>query len=250
MIFYFTGTGNSLYAAQRIELAFGNPMVDIGRAVKHGVYEYDVSEQKRIGFVVPTFAGTLPGIVGEFLEKLTLLGYTGQYVFGAFTCGESSEQECAALRTMLENKGIGFNGSFTIVMPDNFIVWSNVPPEDKLSRILENADRMIDSMIEKLASYENGEIQTGAPRMLYMPIQNISSGAGTSVLYADEKCTGCGKCAERCPLGCVKISDGKPTWEGRCTMCFACLHRCPRKAIQHGKDTLNKGRYVNPKAKF
>jgi ferredoxin len=200
-----------------------------------------------LGFIVPVFAGTLPGIVGLFLERLTLSGYAGQYVYGVFTCGESSGFESAALNAALSAKGIGYNGSFDVVMPDNFIVWSDVPPQSRIDTILADADRMLDEIIAAVKSKTDGRIDASAPKMPYFPLQKVSSKDGTSKLFADDKCTACGLCADICPMSVIKRdTDGKPQWDGNCTMCFACLHRCPPMAIQHGDDTADKGRYVNP----
>jgi ferredoxin len=218
--------------------------------VREGHYDFDISADERLGFVVPTFAGTLPGIVALFIEKLNLTGYAGQFVYGVFTCGESDGFESAALYTALKAKAIGFNGSHTLVMPDNFIVWSDVPQKAELDTILDNAAAALDVIIAKVKAKQNGKIDTQTPQMLFMPIGEVSSANGTSVLRADETCAGCGRCADICPMRCVTLEGGKPQWEGRCTMCFACLHRCPVHAVQHGNDTVGKERYLNPNVKW
>jgi ferredoxin len=222
-------------------------VVDIGAAWKSGRFEYEISGDERLGFVVPVFAGTLPGIVGLFLERLALKGYARQYTYGVFTCGASSESESAALGAALAAKSIGYNGSYDLVMPDNFIVWSDIPPKARLDAILANADRTLDSIIAAVKARADGNIGASAPRMTYFPNQEVSTAGGTSKLHADGKCTSCGACRDICPMGVINLDDsGKPTWEGSCTMCLACLHRCPAQAIQHGGDTQNKSRYVNP----
>jgi len=247
MIFYFTATGNSKYAAEKLAAQTGEHMIDIAYAWKHNLFDYDISADELLIFVVPVFAETLPGIVGLFIERLELNGYSDQYVYGVFTCGESSGYESAALRASLAAKGISFNGSFDIVMPDNFIVWSDIPPKQRLEAILDEADKTLDDVIKAIKSRARGTIYTSEPEMPYFPLQEISTAKGTSKLYADEKCTACGLCETLCPMRVI-IPDyeGKPRWEGGCTMCFACLHRCPSGAVQHGNDTIRKGRYINP----
>jgi ferredoxin len=247
MIFYFTATGNSKYAAEKLAAATDDRTVDIGAAWKSGAFEHEMAGDDRLGFVVPVFAGTLPGIVGLFLERLALKGYARQYTYGVFTCGASSEFESAALGAALAAKSIGYNGSYDLVMPDNFIVWSDVPPKPRLDAILADADRALDRIIAAVKAKADGKIDTSAPRMPYFPNQEVSTAGGTSKLYADGKCTSCGLCRAICPMGAIKPdANGKPVWEGSCTMCLACLHRCPAQAIQHGGDTQNKSRYVNP----
>ena len=250
MIFYFSATGNSQHVAERIAGELGEKLISMGVAMRDGHFDYDVSKDKYVGFVCPTFAYTLPGIVAEFIEKLNLTGLDGQYVFGAFTCGAASGGECAALGMALAAKGIGYNGSFDIVMPDNYIVWSNVPSEAVLTRRLAAADQVIDGIIEAIKAGKNGHTDGKAPEMPFLPYGEIDSDRGVGNLYADDNCTGCGQCAEMCPMGAISVVDGRAKFKGQCCVCFTCLHRCPSHAVQHGRDTQNKGRYVHPEAKF
>ncbi|SHI19979.1 hypothetical protein SAMN02745823_03314 [Sporobacter termitidis DSM 10068] len=250
MIFYFSATGNSQYAAEKIAAATGDRLVSIGAALRDGRFDFDISQDGCLGFVVPTFAWTLPGAVAKFIEQLKLTGYAGQFVYGVFTCGESSGSESAALNALLNAKGITFSGSFDLVMPDNFIIWSDVPSPARLDSMLKNADRTLERIIAAVIAKKPGAVDTGTPKDLYMPMETISSAKKTSKLTADEKCTACGLCMSLCPMRCIQADEnGRPLWEGTCTMCLACLHRCPAGAVQYGEDTQNKGRYVNPNAK-
>jgi len=47
-----------------------------------------------------------------------------------------------------------------------------------------------------------------------------------------EKCIGCGMCAQICPAGLFKITNGKAkTVKGTCLGCKACEMQCPAQAI-------------------
>jgi NAD-dependent dihydropyrimidine dehydrogenase PreA subunit len=250
MIFYFSATGNSQYAAEKIAEATGDRLISIGQALRDARFDFDISGDTTLGIVVPTFAGTLPGAVALFIEKLNLSGCANQYVCGVFTCGESSGNESAALGTLLKTKSIPFSGSFDLVMPDNFIIWSDVPSPARLESILNSADKALEHIISAIRQKCPGTIGTGIPKDLYMPMETISTTDKTSKFFADDKCTACGLCIKLCPMRCIKPDDkGHPLWEGTCTLCLSCLHRCPMKAIQYGKDTQNKSRYVNPRVK-
>lgn len=247
MIFYFSATGNSQYAAEKIAEATGDRLISIGQALRDAHVDFDITKDDYLGFVLPTFAWTLPGAVAMFIDKLNLTGYSNQYVYGVFTCGESSGNESAALKTQLSAKSLGFNGSFDLVMPDNFIIWSDIPSPARLESMLKNADKSLDKIIDVIKQKKPATLDKGTPKDLCMPMETISSSKNTSKFFADETCNGCGQCMTLCPMQCIQ-ADGKghPLWEGTCTMCLSCLHRCPQKAIQHGKDTQSKGRYTNP----
>jgi flavodoxin len=89
MIFYFSATGNSQYAAERIAAATGDQVISIGQALREEQFDFDITGDAHLGFVIPTFAWTLPGAVALFIKNLNLTGYSGQYVYGVFTCGQA-----------------------------------------------------------------------------------------------------------------------------------------------------------------
>ena len=251
MIFYFTATGNSLYAAEKIAAETNDRLISIGQSMRDGQFDFDITGDAYLGFVVPTFAWTLPGVVAEFLKKLNLTGYDDQYVYGVFTCGASSGSESAALGSYLKEKSIGYNGSFDLAMPDNFIIWSDVPSPARLDAMLDKADRTLENILASITAKKDGTVGTGTPKDLFMPMDAISTSKKTSKFHVADDCTACGLCMSLCPMGCIRPDENaRPVWEGTCTMCLACLHRCPTKAIQFGSDTQSKGRYVNPRVKL
>ena len=59
----------------------------------------------------------------------------------------------------------------------------------------------------------------------------------------DDKCIGCGKCEQICPLNNIKIQNAKPVWGKNCTHCMACICGCPKEAIEYGKKSVGQRRY-------
>lgn len=62
--------------------------------------------------------------------------------------------------------------------------------------------------------------------------------------YYTDKYIECGKCEKECVLNNISYIDGKPKWNGNCTHCMACLSKCPTGAIEYGKKTVGKERYL------
>ena len=52
-----------------------------------------------------------------------------------------------------------------------------------------------------------------------------------SIAIDKNKCIGCGKCVELCPINNLSLKEGKSTSNNRCTMCYRCISLCPVKAI-------------------
>ncbi|MBN2189429.1 MAG: 4Fe-4S binding protein [Chitinispirillaceae bacterium] len=46
-----------------------------------------------------------------------------------------------------------------------------------------------------------------------------------------QKCTGCGKCVEICPLEAIKIENGKAVVTDNCAECGSCIGACPNQAL-------------------
>ncbi len=46
-----------------------------------------------------------------------------------------------------------------------------------------------------------------------------------------EKCTGCEKCVEACPLEAIKIENDKAVISDECVECGACIDECPNGAL-------------------
>ena len=63
MIFYFTGTGNSLYVAKQLDAE----RISIPQALKQ---ENMTFEAPAIGVVCPVYGHEMPGMVKEFLQRL------------------------------------------------------------------------------------------------------------------------------------------------------------------------------------
>ena len=78
-VFYFTATGNSLDVAKR----FGGELYSIPKVLKGNEFDF---EDEKIGIVFPCYAFAAPGIVREFIEKVTL---KSPYIFAIMTYGNS-----------------------------------------------------------------------------------------------------------------------------------------------------------------
>ena len=55
MIFYFSATGNSKYAAQKLQEAFGGEMINIAEAVRKERFLYGTAQDEKVFFVLPVY---------------------------------------------------------------------------------------------------------------------------------------------------------------------------------------------------
>ena len=59
-----------------------------------------------------------------------------------------------------------------------------------------------------------------------------------------EQCNGCGLCAKYCPASAISLQNGKPVWKDQYYQCMRCINACPQQAIQYGKGTIKRRRYM------
>ncbi|MDF2988625.1 MAG: 4Fe-4S ferredoxin [Eubacterium sp.] len=252
MIFYFSGTGNSLQAAENIANHNGEPLISIAEKINSGekVFEFELKENETIGFVYPVYAWGPPGMVLEFIDRLKFKNYNNQYVFSVATCGGNIGNTMKLLDRGLANKGLKLSGGFSLLMPNNYIIMGDVDSKEVERQKLQAAEKTlldINRVIEKREAGVFQIVRGFLPGLLTGVVNPMFSkhAADTKKFYADERCTGCGICQKVCNTGTITV-DKKPRWGNNCTQCLACINYCPVKAIQYGKGTAKKGRYTNP----
>ena len=84
IIYYFTGTGNSLAAAKLIARRLGDCEVVFMKGAFTPAAHYE-----RMGFVLPCYAGGAPKAALQFLKNMPLTGDSADYVFSVTTCNDS-----------------------------------------------------------------------------------------------------------------------------------------------------------------
>lgn len=251
MIFYFSGTGNSFHIARKISEAQGEELISIASELdrKDAVFEYKFEENGLLGFVFPVHAWGPPKIVTEFISKLRVSGGK-PYVFSLSICGDDEGYTTRIMQKSLEKAGLFLDSAFTFIMPNNYIIAFDVDSDEVVSEKLKKAEERLESINSVIKKRQKGVFDLISGRLpgfksfVLNPLFN-RFGKSTKSFYATDECTGCGICEKVCPLHTITVND-KPVWGKSCTQCLACIHRCPVRAIQYGKSTVRKGRYVHP----
>ncbi|MDD4127721.1 MAG: EFR1 family ferrodoxin [Methanomicrobium sp.] len=247
-LYYFSGTGNSLWVARELSKNIGGcELYPIAGLMKNNC-ESIKPEVERVGIVCPVYAGGLPEIVAKFIEKIDFSG--AEYIFLVSTFAGAGESIFRQFRNLLKKKSRKPDGGFYVVMPGNHVGLFNVLPKNKETQIIEAAELKI-KKIASAINLEKKETQNGHQiinffnHMFYNGmIKNLHN--LDSAFFADEKCNGCKTCEAVCPVGNIKVENGNPVWLHKCQYCYGCINFCPRAAIQTGKKTQKKGRYHHP----
>lgn len=255
MIFYFSGTGNSLYAAQKISRDINERLISIAGETNSGSsFEYSLAENEVIGFVYPVYAWRAPSMVVKFIRKMKFKNYRNNYIFSVCTCGDEEGYTTAILKKRLARKGFSLSSGFTVVMPNNYIISYDLDPRPVAEKKLAEAEEQFAEIIAAIGKREDGlyEIKIGPSPFWKSYIINPlfeKYALDPKKFFATDVCTGCGLCAEVCNTQNITVND-KPAWGSTCIKCLACIHRCPEEAIQYDNQTAGKGRYLNPNCQF
>jgi ferredoxin len=135
-------------------------------------------------------------------------------------------------------------------MPNNYILGYDVDSEESERVALEVAEKKLVEINEALRLRQSGKNllirgkSAALKTALVNPLFNRFA-MDTGKFFATDACTRCKICERNCPVHTITVTD-KPAWGKACTQCLACINRCPERAIQYGRGTLDKGRYVHP----
>ncbi len=247
MILYFSGTGNSEFAARRIGAALGEEPVSLFERIR-GNDRTPMESDTAWVVCAPTYAWQLPHIVRDLLAETELRGSRDMYF--VLTCGDGTGRADKYARSLCEEKNMAFKGLASVVMPENYIAMFNAPREERAKQIVAAALPVLDETARRI---KNGE---DLPPVKKNPFAGIMSAVVNKSFYSgsikDDKftvssaCTSCGVCEAGCPLGNIRLEEGRPVWNGRCTHCMACITGCPESAIEYGTKSIGKPRYRCP----
>lgn len=233
LVFYFSGTGNSLSVAK----ALSDTPVNIATA-KAGTYKAD-----SIGFVFPVYCSNMPEIVSEFVKNST---FEAPYIWAVPTYGGSAGHSAYVLHRLLKKSG-GLSYAAGIILPDSVIMYKTPAPLKEKYLSSQNAK------IEKIKA--EIEIKT-IRKPCYIPFAKLAEKASWWFLKdvlkikhkkAGDNCNMCKTCIMLCPEHNIKDEGGRAVFGDKCQNCFGCIQYCPKNAITFGKlKREEESKYTHP----
>jgi len=248
VIYYFTGTGNSLWAGRKLaehipdtSLRPMAPLVRSGGRIR--------PDAERVGIVCPVYFLGLPSLAARFAGMLDLSGT--RYVFAAVTMGGIGGT--AALRQLdgiLSRNGKELDAGSAVKMPGNYVVGYSPPDPAKQEELFRNAGEQLAGFAETVKAGKKARpgpaVFSGLIHAVWYPRFIASLPGSDREFTVSDACTSCSTCVQVCPVENITLEAGRPVWHHRCECCLACIHTCPVEAIQRGKKTAGRARYRHP----
>jgi ferredoxin len=247
MIIYFTGTGNSRYAAELLAADTGDELKGINALIKRGETGDFMSEKPYV-FVCPTHGWRIPRIFEDWIRKSRFAGSRMAYFI--LTCGTEVGNAVHYVRELCKNKNFLFMGLKEILMPENYVCMFSVPDDIEAKRIRDKAEPFLHSAARAIKKSDPIPCKpVSRLDRIYSAIFNpifhrvmITS----KPFWVTDDCISCGRCEKLCPVNGIQMKDRYPMWTGPCIHCQACICGCPKNAIEYGLATEGKPRYQCP----
>jgi NAD-dependent dihydropyrimidine dehydrogenase PreA subunit len=251
-IYYFSGTGNSMYVA----LALAERT---NAQTKPLLREKDFALEGSVGFVFPVYMNSLPKPVEVFIKKSDFSNV--DYLYAVMTHGGVPGKPEHYLNHILSDKNISLDDRHKLEMINNTpkgvapkilmrLDWEKEITGEKIGEMIRRTDAAIEEIALKVNS-RSREFKEETARgknkasLLGKLLWNIKSSPKLA-FYVDNTCSGCGLCETVCLSKRIKV-DGKPAWiTNDCYYCYACFNFCPQQAIYVRHYEKKKGRYHYP----
>lgn len=237
--FYFTGTGNSRYIAQRLceklSSKYQTALYDITSKEN---WAEEVIQADIILLAFPIY-GSAPPIPmrnfvhthGKYLSRKKILIAETQYFF--------SGDGAASIGRTVEKYGGIVIGAEQFNMPNNLSDSKvfGIRNGTEIKKTLARAEKRLNVFAKHILS---GKVSRRGFRVVPHAVgffcQRIFWRRGEAdkrkqLKVSPTDCIGCGACAQNCPVSNLRIENGKAVAGDKCVLCYRCVNLCPRRAI-------------------
>jgi ferredoxin len=233
VMFYFSGTGNSKFAAE----AFCRPAGADCRSIEEKTdFDALINAHGTIGFCYPVYGSYVPRPMREFAaahagalsgRKFVIL--CTQLIFS----GDGARELCAFLPGGTKHVVYAEH----IDMPNNicnfalFRVKNGAENEKRLRTARKKLARAADEVsrgIVRRRGFNPLSIVLGKCQSAFWPAYEKIAARDVKI---DADCNRCGICASLCPVDNLSMGENGVEQANRCAVCYRCVNACPQKAI-------------------
>ena len=219
----FSPTGGTEKVADIITNEWGMPVskIDLSDA-KTDYPALSLTKEDIAVIAVPSYGGRVPALAAQRISKIH--GNQTRCIIVCVYGNRAYEDTLIELKDIAEKSGFRVIAAIAAIAEHSIIhQYAEGRPDSKdRSELQHFAEKIMDKI-----NGNSSEITT-----LQIPGNNPYKKAGGAGLVpkADNKCTGCGLCAKRCPSQAIGIENLKATDSKKCISCMRCVVHCPQSA--------------------
>lgn len=245
IIFYFSGTGNSLSVSKYISEGIENAKIDSIINIK----EYNIEEYSKVGFIFPVHYTHAPNFIVSLLKDISLRELQHVFIIATFS-GSRGYATRDVYKALLHNNKQAFIQEFIVHMPGNYILEYGAFPIWYQNIILKKAEKRLKEILNSIINkFPTEPIKPNLISRIYKK-KGIEKPKEFSKIgkqfYTNKNCTLCGMCKGICPTQNIVFENNKVIWNEKCSQCMACIQWCPNKAIEHPMMKKLRKQYTNP----
>ncbi|MEX1307861.1 MAG: EFR1 family ferrodoxin [Eubacteriales bacterium] len=263
VIFYFSGTGNTKWVADRMANALTANGKDAESISIEAISKNDIPSMidaaDMVGFAYPIYGSDIPEPMKAFMTALPQQN-TEKPTFVFCTQMMFSGDGAFVFRKELKSKDYRIVYSEHYMMPNNISMFSWLPLYGKRLHAfcLKHTEKRINRIAKQIAlgkkhvhirmGYVFGIMQRAPFRQSFE-----KNNKGRDALGVNEsRCISCERCARICPVNNIIMQGKHPEWQGKCILCTRCYNFCPTGAITYnGKSHILKHPlYTGPENTF
>lgn len=245
IIFYYSGTGNTWYVANKMKHILtdntGKCEILSIEDVSRVTVQTKINNADIIGFGYPIYSSDIPSPMKKFLSKVRIpkekeiFVYCTQYIFS----GDGAKVATEFLK--VNPKQIKWSAHFN--MPNNLCCvnihkYTNDPKE--INKILNKTNKKIKEFCiniskdkENLEDFKPiNKILGTIPRVMY---RKFSKNFKNKLSIDYSRCSCCGICASICPTCNISYKNSSYVIKPNCNFCMRCYNFCPNNAILYNK---------------
>ncbi len=238
VIYYYSGTGNTLFVTKEYESLFTKNNVSLDTI---DIMSVDVVKtQSKYDFLIiafPVYAWMPPFVVKDFIKRLPIVQDKKACVFATYRA--SFGGSLRFVTDVLSKKNYDVCCSFGYLLPQNLFL-----EKKDINDIQKRIDDVKQKIQEDFRKIINNQRSLKKTSKLVVFISKIANNLFSKFFIKNNwaidysKCSFCGLCEGLCPVDNIVVKKKKRvvSFSNKCLLCTRCFNFCPNNAIYFKKQ--------------